>query len=142
MAILQAPRTTSDPAAAAQRRSARRRRTREALPLIGMGVVVTVSVGYGMGTLVQFDHDWREATPVAVAHVVGTAAQGAGLEEAVVDLLEGSSSPVSHVQCATEQHADALLAEQLCRAEGPLGMVSILAAPADGMLHVTVFSGH
>ena len=50
----------------------------ERLPLIGLAVLACLSVGYGFGTLVQFDHDWRDAPPVLVASLEGSVAPGRG----------------------------------------------------------------
>jgi hypothetical protein len=113
----------------------------DALPLIGMGVVVTVSVGFGMGTLVQFDQDWRAASPVQVAHAFAVPAAGtASLAEAVTAILADTGQPVDHVECSTEGAPTSVVAPQLCRAHTAAGMVSILAASSHGVLDVTVFA--
>ena len=71
----------------------------ERLPMFGLGVVVCLSVGYGFGTLMQFDHDWRDAPPVLVASVEGSVAPGAPIDQAIEDLLADSTTPVHAVQC-------------------------------------------
>ncbi len=108
----------------------------ERLPMFGLGVLVCLAVGYGFGTLVQFDNDWREAPPVPVTSVEGSLAQGESIEQAIEDLLAGSTTPVSEVQCPNA--VDVLGDQQLCRARTPGGMVSVVATESQGLLSLQV----
>ena len=106
--------------------------------MLGLGVVVCLSVGYGFGTLMQFDDDWRDAPPVLVASVEGSVSPGAPIDQAIEDLLADSSTPVHAVQCP--ELVDAIGDEQLCRAATGTGMVSILASTSPGLLRLQVFA--
>lgn len=106
--------------------------------MFGLGVVVCLSVGYGFGTLMQFDHDWREAPPVLVASAEGAVAQGTPIDQAIEDLLADSPTVVHAVQCPDP--ADAVGGEQLCRAATSTGMVSILASTSPGLLRLQVYA--
>lgn len=110
------------------------------LPLAGLALVVCVSVGYGFGTLAQFDHDWRATAPVLVASLDGAIRAGEPLDAAVADLLAGTATPVRDVQCGLAVPDQADDAGALCRARAADGMVSILASPSAGALHVDVFA--
>jgi hypothetical protein len=101
-------------------------------------VLACASVGYGFGTLVQFDHDWRGAPPVLVASVEGSVAQGVAIDQAIEDLLADSTTPVHSVQCP--EAADVVGEDQLCRASTANGMVSILASTSPGLLRLQVYS--
>ena len=109
----------------------------ERLPIFGLGVLVCLSVGYGFGTLMQFDHDWRDAPPVLVVSVEGSLAQGEAIDQAVEDLLAGSTTPVTDVQCA--EVVDVVGDQQLCRARTASGMVSIIATESQGLLSLRVY---
>jgi hypothetical protein len=110
------------------------------LPLAGLALVVCVSVGYGFGTLAQFDHDWRSTAPVLVVSMDGAIRAGEPLDDAVAELLAGSATPVRDVQCGLAVPDQAADSEALCRARGTDGMVAILASPSAGALHVDVFA--
>ncbi len=110
----------------------------ERLPMFGLGVVVCLSVGYGFGTLMQFDHDWRDAPPILVASLEGSVAPGAPIDQAIEDLLADSTTPVHAVQCPAA--VDVVGEEQLCRAATSTGMVSILASTSPGLLRLQVFA--
>jgi hypothetical protein len=112
----------------------------ERLPLIGLAVLACLSVGYGFGTLVQFDHDWRDAPPVLVASVEGSLAPGVALDQAIEELLADSITPVTAVQCP--EPVDAVGDERLCRAASANGMVSILASTSPGLLRLHVYAQH
>ena len=112
----------------------------ERLPLIGLAVLACLSVGYGFGTLVQFDHDWRDAPPVLVASLEGSVAPGVALDQSIEELLADSTTPVTAVQCP--EPADAVGDEQLCRAASANGMVSILASTSPGLLRLHVYAQH
>lgn len=147
MAILHLPRPASAApeapvSAAEQRRRDRRRKALEVLPMVLMGVVVAISVGYGMGTLIQFDTDWRSGAPAQVVSQVGAPAAGATLDEAVTAVMSATDTPVSEVTCTVDQPAESLLGDQLCVARTDAGMVSIVVRQDLGLLRVTVFGGH
>jgi hypothetical protein len=110
----------------------------ERLPIIGLAVLACLSVGYGFGTLTQFDHDWRETPPVLVTSVEGSVAQGAAIDQAIEELLADSATPVHSVQCSAA--SGVVGQDQLCRASSARGMVSILAASSPGLLRVQVFA--
>jgi hypothetical protein len=134
MAILERP-TELSPAATDELVT---RSLEERLPIIGLGVLACLSVGFGFGTLVQFDHDWRDAPPVLLASVEGSAAEGAAIDQAIEELLADSATPVHSVQCSA---APGIVGQdQLCRASSASGMVSILAASSPGLLRVQVFA--
>lgn len=133
MAILERP-TELSPAATDEIVT---RSLAERLPIIGLAVLACLSVGYGFGTLEQFDHDWRDAPPVLVASVEGPVAQGVSLDQAIEELLADSTTPVSSVQCP--EPVDAVGDEQLCRAATGAGMVSILASTSPGLLRLQVY---
>lgn len=127
------------PGRSTRRRSRSGSRRWEVLPIALLGIVGAVSVGYGFGTLVQFDSDWRAGAPSLVASAEGSAAQGTPLAAAIEKLLATSTSPVSDVRCAADSvvgSADS----QLCHARASTGMVSVLASGPAVALHVDVFS--
>jgi hypothetical protein len=134
MAILERP-TELSPAATDELVT---RSLEERLPIIGLGVLACVTVGFGFGTLVQFDHDWRDAPPVLITSVEGSAAQGMVIDQAIEELLADSATPVHSVQCSA---APGIVGQdQLCRANSASGMVSILASSSPGLLRVQVFA--
>lgn len=148
MAILHSsrPSTTTAPAmpaaAASDEQDKRRKRREKALeiaPMVLMGALVAVSVGYGFGTMMQYDHDWRSGVPVALASEVGTPASGASLDEAVTSVLADSPAPVSNVVC-TSMPAEPLLGDHLCVADTADGKVNVVARQDQGLLRVTVFA--
>jgi hypothetical protein len=110
----------------------------ERLPIIGLAVVACLSVGYGFGTLTQFDHDWREAPPVLVTSVEGSVAEGTAIDQAIEELLADSATPVHAVQCP--EALGVIGEDQLCRASTASGMVAILASTSPGLLRLQVFA--
>jgi hypothetical protein len=134
MAILERP-TELSPAAADELVT---RRLEERIPIIGLAVLGCLSVGFGFGTLVQFDHDWRDAPPVLITSVEGSAARGAAIDQAIEELLADSATPVHSVQCS--EATGIVGQDRLCRASSAGGMVSILAASSPGILRVQVFA--
>ncbi len=145
MAILHSsrPATSMAPAAARSaepdKRRKRREKALEVAPMVLMGALAAVSVGYGFGTMMQFDQDWRSGVPVALASEVGTPATGASLDEAVTAILADSPAPVTHVVC-TSMPAEPLLADHLCVADAADGKVNVVARQDRGLLRVTVFT--
>lgn len=110
--------------------------------MVGMAIAVVLSVGYGLGSLAQFDRDWLLDSPVAIQSVVGAPVAGQSLPAAIATILDQSAEPVTHVTCANEASVDVIEGEQLCRGRATAGeMVSILATQTAGGLRVTVFSG-
>jgi len=109
----------------------------ERLPILGLGILACMSVGYGFGTLVQFDHDWREEPPVLMATVEGSLAQGAAIDQAIEELLATTATPVGDVQCP--RAVDVVGGDQLCRARASSGMVTILASGSPGLLSLQVY---
>ena len=110
MAILERP-TELSPAATDEIVT---RSLAERLPILGLAVLACLSVGYGFGTLNQFDHDWRDEPPVLVATVEGPVAQGMAIDQAIEELLArlahtGLLRPVPEA-------VDVVGGEQLCRA--------------------------
>jgi hypothetical protein len=104
-----------------------------------MSAVAALCVGYGIGTLAQYDHDWRTTAPTLVASAQVSAAEGAPLAESLAELLEDSPSPVQAVSCPDDARVgDA--AQLVCSARGRDGMVSIVASSAAGVLHVDVYA--
>lgn len=152
MAILERPATTPELVPGEQSRrsvdpGARpktlpKRRGTDKLPIAALAIVACVSVGYGMGTLVQFDHDWRGKAPVSVASASGEVAVGTPLAEAIDDLLADSTTPVADVQCDPTAYVETWTDGQLCRARADSGMVSIVATGSASQLHVEVFSSN
>jgi hypothetical protein len=136
MAILQRP-TELSPAATDELVT---RRLEERIPIIGLAVLGCLSVGFGFGTLVQFDHDWRDAPPVLITSVEGSAAEGAAIDQAIEDLLAGTARPVHDVQCQERLTPEVQGQDQLCRASTASGMVSIVASTSPGLLRVQVFA--
>lgn len=129
-------------ASATRRRISRRQKFIDFGPMVGMAIAVVLSVGYGLGSLAQFERDWRTSTPVAVQSVTGTPLAGESLPAAISTLLDGSADPVEDVTCATALTADAMAGDQLCYGRAAAGqMVSILASQTAGGLRVTVFAG-
>ena len=125
-------------AAAATR--ARRTRMLERLPMIVIGIVAALSVGYGIGTLVQFDRDWRDFPPELVTSVQGSVAEGTALGSAVSDILAANGVTVSDVQCADTAVAGGI-DDLMCHARTDTGMVSIVASGPASALQVDVYTG-
>ena len=99
--------------------------------MFGLGVLVCLSVGYGFGTLVQFDHDWREAPPALVASVEGSLAQGEPIEQAIEDLLAGSHD--AGLRGAVPEPRWTSWATSSCAGPGRRsGMVSVVASESAG----------
>lgn len=147
MVILDRPPAPTAPAAAAPPTSgraapdtaARVRRLVQNLPIVLMSAVATLCVGYGIGTLAQYDHDWRTTAPTLVASAQAGAADGAPLAASVVELLADSSAPVQAVSCPDGARVgDA--AQRVCSARAREGMVSIVASSVQGMLRVDVYA--
>jgi hypothetical protein len=111
----------------------------ERLPIIGLAVVACISVGYGFGTLTQFDHDWRDAPPILLTSVQGVAVDGAPLEQVIVDLLAANDVTVSSVNCADGARQDLNAQDQMCLARGRSGMVSVVATGSGSLIHVDVY---
>ena len=111
----------------------------ERLPIIGLAVVACLSVGYGFGTLMQFDHDWRDAPPVLLTSVEGVAVDGAPLDQVVVDILAANNVTVSGVHCADSARSDLNAEDQMCLARGKSGMVSVVATGSGTLVHLDVY---
>ncbi len=142
MAILDAPRTAPGLPAGPPVKDSRTRLLEQA-PIVGLGLLATLSVGFGIGTLTQFDDDWRNQTPVVVGTVTGPVEFGAPLDQAVTGLLADSETPVTEVSCPELARVEASFSDLLCRAQtAGAGMVSLIASGADGQMTVTVYSGH
>lgn len=117
---------------------ARRPRQPLPLPMIALGLVAVLSVGFGAGSLIQFDQDWRGSAPVALASVSQPLAT-ADLPAELARVLAGTRAPVSDVNC-TEPSGLQADAPVLCRAHSKQGMVSVIAEPLAGQQYrVTVF---
>jgi hypothetical protein len=104
-----------------------------------MGTLAALCAGYGIGSLAQYDNDWRTTPPSLVASTQGSAQVGVPLAQALADLLSGTSSPVSAVSCP----AGSLVAgtfQQMCSARGVDGMVSIVASGTGSTVHVDVYA--
>ena len=159
MAVLQAPAETRASTMPQSAKPAKKRRPRGPLPLpmIGLGLMITFALGYGAGSIQQFDQDWRSGVPEAVAVGHGQL-DSASFAQSVVATLADSQYPVSRVVCgpvsgdstssalvaAAGVTAASLAAEQtqMCRARTTLGMVSIVAKSAGHNLTTTVFRAH
>ena len=123
----------------AQDRTARARRLAQNLPIVLMGALAALCVGYGIGTLAQYDHDWRTTAPTLVASEHVPAAAGAPLAASLAQALASSTAPVRAVSCPDGARVgDA--AQLVCSARGRVGMVSIVASSGAGILHVDVYA--
>lgn len=116
----------------------RTQRMLQNLPIAGLGVVACLAVGYGLGTLVQFDRDWRSESTVLVASVDGPAPAGASLADSIDAVLRAGETEVSSVMCLESEAAAGQ--GRLCRGQGEAGMVSIVATQSADLLHVDVFA--
>ena len=123
----------------AEAAAARRTRMLERLPMIVIGIVAALSVGYGIGTLVQFDRDWRDAAPTLVTSVQGSVAEGTALASAVSDILADNGVAISDVQCADTAVAGGN-DDLMCHARTDTGMVSIVASGPASALQVDVYT--
>lgn len=126
------------------------------LPMIALGSLVVFAVGYGAGSLQQFDKDWRSAAP-RVIETAYTQGGNADLADTVTAALAGAQFPVSRVVCGPPQAAltagplgssaatgaAAAVAgqTQLCLAHSSQGMVSVVTQTAGQDVTITVFSG-
>ena len=124
----------------AEAAAARRTRMLERLPMIVIGIVAALSVGYGIGTLVQVDRDWRDTAPALVTSVQGYVAEGTALASAVSDILSANGVAVSDVQCADTAVAGGI-DDLMCHARTDSGMVSIVASGPAAALQVDVYTG-
>ena len=157
MAVLQAPAqaTTATPLPQSAKPAKKRPRGPLPLPMLGLGVMVTFAVGYGAGSIQQFDQDWRSGVPEAVA--IGHGQLDAGsFAQSVVASLADSKYPVARVVCgpvsndatsstlvaAAGSTPAALEQTQMCRARTTLGMVQIVAQTTGHDLTTTVFRAH
>jgi hypothetical protein len=124
---------------AAPDRAARARRLAQNLPIVLMSAVAALCVGYGIGTLAQYDRDWRTTAPTLVASAQLPVAPGAPLAESLAALLAGSPSPVEAVSCPDGARVgDAM--QRVCSARAHDGMVSLVASSEAGILHVDVYA--
>ena len=120
--------------------SERGRKRLQALPMILAGIVAATSVGFGIGTLTQFDTDWRTSAPTLVASATGSVGPGTPLAVAITDVLAKNGVTVSDVRCAETAVAGGL-DDLMCHAHTTNGMVSVVASgPADA-LQVDVYTG-
>jgi len=110
------------------------------LPIVGLAITACLTVGYGIGTLAQFDRDWRAGTPTRVATAAGTAPMGQDLDAAVTTVLATGATPVTTVQCPEGARVTADLPTTVCRGRAGDAMVSIVAAARDGRLLVAAYS--
>lgn len=122
------------------------------LPVIGLGLMVVFSVGFGIGSIHQFDTDWRTGTPAPLEAIAGTWQPGDDIASTVTELLANTAHPVAHVVCgATETvptgGAAALTAsarttgeQLLCRGRSSVQMVDILTQIRGEQIAVTEFA--
>lgn len=127
------------------------------LPMLLLGLMVVLSVGFGVGTVFQFDQDWRSGSPMAIEAVSGEI--GLDLDRTVTDLLAGTATPVKWVDCASPTPAarDALAGGagttgaasgaglvnptiQVCRALGAQGPLTIVTQSSGDQVDLTVFA--
>ncbi len=125
---------------AARAAAEKRAQMLQRLPMILIGIVAALSVGYGIGSLVQFDNDWREGAPTLVISVQGSVAEGTALSSAVTDVLASNGVDVSDVQCSDAAVAGGI-DELMCHARTDSGMVSIVASGLAAALQVDVYTG-
>ena len=111
----------------------------DALPDWAAWIVAALSVGYGIGTLVQFDRDWRDAAPALVTSVQGSVVEGTALASAVSDILADNGVAISDVQCADTAVAGGN-DDLMCHARTDTGMVSIVASGPASALQVDVYT--
>ncbi|MGV1004606.1 MAG: hypothetical protein ACOYEV_07535 [Candidatus Nanopelagicales bacterium] len=139
--------------ASAKSKPVKRARVRKPLPvpMLAMGTMVVFSVGFGAGSIAQFDHDWRTGTPQAVETVTGTIPVGSDLSTAIETLLAKSALPVTSVECGPVAAVNAAgagstsvgvsgMQSQLCRGRAEDGMVNIVAETIGQAVTLTVFS--
>jgi len=126
--------------AAAEAAAEKRALMLQRLPMILIGIVAALSVGYGIGTLVQFDHDWRASAPTLMTSVQGSVAEGTTLSNAVTDVLADNGVSVSDVQCPDAAVVGGI-DELMCHARTGSGMVSLVASGPATALQVDVYTG-
>jgi hypothetical protein len=159
MAVLHAPAETTVTQLPQSAKPARKRPARGPIPIpmIVLGLMVTFAVGYGAGSIQQFDQDWRSGVPVAVAVGHGQL-DAASFAQAVAATLADSEYPVAGVVCgpvSEDPNSASLVAAagstavsakveqtQMCRAGTTLGMVQIVAQTVGHDLTTTVFRAH
>ncbi|HEX6886743.1 MAG TPA: hypothetical protein VF143_01455 [Candidatus Nanopelagicales bacterium] len=147
MAILQAPRpeptvtvpNSNPPIRRPGSRHRRGERTAQWAPIVALATTALLFVGYGIGTLVQFDRDWRTGVPTEVVAASGPITPGQPLAAAVHDLLVSAGAAAEAVQCPTGAVAQAELPGTLCRARLGTDMVSIVATGHAGSLQVQAY---
>lgn len=140
MAVLERTSTTTvRPAHVQPDHPHRTRRGQQSAPILLLGTLVALCVGYGIGSLAQFDNDWRSTPPALVASTEGAAQVGVPLAQALADLLSGTSSPVSAVSCPAGARVAGSF-QQVCSARGVVGMVSIVASGSGSTVRVDVYA--
>lgn len=117
----------------------RKSSTLERLPILLVALVACLSVGYGVGTLAQFDNDWRGETPTLVASAQTTADVGADLDAVISSALADTVVPVSEVACASGASVGDG-ENRLCRARATSGMVNVVVTGPASDLRVDVYS--
>jgi hypothetical protein len=123
------------------------------LPMLGLGILVVLALGFGAGSVAQFDTDWRTGTPTAVEVGSGVLDAGSDLASVVQSAMADKALPVRHVVCAdpsgvaggagrTAVTAGSGLINpqlQLCRAQTTAGMVNIVTERSGDLVEITVF---
>lgn len=134
--------------------AARKRKSAQRMPapVIGLGLMVVFSVGFGLGSINQFDADWRVGTPVQLETIAGTWEASADVASTVTNLLAGTAHPVTQVACGAAETVPvggsaALSASSrtpgeqlLCHGRSGVEMVNILTQIRGQQIAITEFA--
>lgn len=122
---------------------AKRKKPRQPVPvpMLLMGSMVVFSVGFGAGSVSQFDTDWKAGAPQAVETFTGTLPADAELPVAIEQLLSDATLPVTAVECGTTSAvASAATSTTMCRGRADDRMVNVLAETTGQAVTLTVYS--